>query len=64
MRPQAPCKNCEKREFGCHDRCDEYKVFKEDSRIYNLQLAKIHDANVYFEKKAKDNANKSRLKRK
>ena len=24
----APCKDCTKRELGCHDRCDDYKLFK------------------------------------
>lgn len=64
MKPSAPCKNCEKREFGCHDRCADYQTFKKDCLNYNLQLAKAHDANVYFDKKAKENANRSRLKKK
>ena len=64
MRPKAPCKDCENREFGCHDKCDKYKAFKEEHLQYNLQIAKIKDANVYFDIRAKDNANKNRLKRK
>lgn len=25
----SPCKGCEKRELGCHDRCEEYLKYKE-----------------------------------
>lgn len=49
MRPQAPCKDCEKRELGCHGKCAEYLEFKEQQHIFDLQMAKIRDCNVYFD---------------
>lgn len=38
---KAPCKDCKKRELGCHSKCEKYLAFKkemakekEDKRIY------------------------------
>lgn len=28
----APCKDCAKRELGCHSRCDKYKEYEEERR--------------------------------
>lgn len=64
MIPTAPCKDCEFRHFGCHDSCAAYKRFKEEKLQYNLQIAKIKNSNVYFEKKAKENANNKRKHKK
>lgn len=64
MVPAAPCKDCEKREFGCHDRCPEYQQFKKEKLQYNLQVAKIKNSNVYFETKAKENASNKRKHKK
>ena len=64
MIPTAPCKDCEYRQPACHDRCAAYKRFKEEKKLYNLQLSKIKGENVYFQKKAKENANRNRLKKK
>ena len=63
MVPTAPCKDCEYRQPACHDKCAAYKRFKEEKLQYNLQIAKIKDSNVYFEKKAKENARENRLKK-
>lgn len=64
MVPTAPCKDCKEREFGCHDRYSKYQEFKRAKLLYNLQLAKIHDETVYFEKKAKENADNKRKHKK
>ena len=26
----APCKGCQDRQLACHDRCDKYKIYKEE----------------------------------
>ena len=49
MRPQAPCKDCEKRELGCHGKCAEYQAFREEQHLFDLQMAKIRECNVYFD---------------
>jgi hypothetical protein len=29
VKPDAPCKGCEKRHEACHDSCEEFKAYKE-----------------------------------
>lgn len=29
------CKDCIKRDFGCHDKCDDYKEYKKDLELKN-----------------------------
>ena len=55
MKPTAPCKDCKPptRYLGCHDRCEIYQQFVKDKYEYNLRLAEIKGANVYFEEKAR-----------
>lgn len=34
---EAPCKNCDQRKLGCHDRCEkyqEYNKYREEVRKY------------------------------
>ena len=26
----SPCKGCERRELGCHGKCEDYKAYRED----------------------------------
>lgn len=66
MKPVPPCKECERCKQGCgayHDVCPEYQAFKREKFMYNLQLAKIKDKDVYFHEKAKENARKSKSKK-
>lgn len=62
-KPVPPCKDCEERQLGCHDICPKYQAFKREKFMYNLQLAKIKDKDVYFHEKAKENARKSKSKK-
>ena len=39
MKPQAPCKDCYKRYFGCHSECADYIE-------YNNKQQKIRDERV------------------
>lgn len=48
-RPEAPCKNCSDRDFGCHERCETYQKFKKERFNYNLQVAKSKGYNVFFQ---------------
>lgn len=29
MIKQTPCKNCDRRQVGCHSKCDNYRLFRE-----------------------------------
>lgn len=36
-----PCKNCEQRALGCHDKCKKYKAYKlklEKEKAYNAHF--------------------------
>lgn len=37
------CKDCTKREFGCHDRCDDYKEYKKDLELKRKYNKKCND---------------------
>ena len=58
MKPTAPCKDCEDRHSGCHSICKAYKAYKEEAEKYKQTLSKIYSANVYFDKRAAQNASK------
>lgn len=64
MKPKATCKGCEKREVGCHDRCEEYQNFKREMREWQFNLDKIRNDKAYFDDKASKNVGKYRNKRK
>lgn len=40
MKPMSPCKDCEKREVGCHSKCAKYMKFFHDSELFRN---KIHE---------------------
>lgn len=42
----APCKGCDKRYPGCHDRCPGYLSFKEEQNQINARRAKSNE--VYY----------------
>ena len=42
----SPCKDCEKRELGCHSRCEAYRLYNEENerkRNERLIQSKISD---------------------
>lgn len=43
MKPQAPCKDCEKRKLLCHSVCPEYKTFKDEVEKFNEVKRKESD---------------------
>lgn len=43
-----PCKDCTKREIGCHDRCDDYKAFKDEMNRIKDNIHKAHEHDKYF----------------
>ena len=38
---EAPCRKCEKRELGCHDRCKEYEKFSNYRRSIREEQKKV-----------------------
>ena len=42
----APCKGCQERNPGCHDRCGAYEKYRETVARKNENL-KAHEWNVY-----------------
>jgi len=40
MRINSPCKGCQDRYLGCHDRCDSFKDFKDKTEIQNELIHK------------------------
>lgn len=45
-----PCKDCEKRELGCHSNCTEYKQAKNENERLNKK--KREEAHLYEYSKA------------
>ena len=41
---RAPCKNCERREVGCHARCGDYKAYRAAIDSYNERRKTVKDA--------------------
>ena len=39
---QCNCKDCKKREIGCHGKCEEYKRFYKERRDINEKRRKIN----------------------
>lgn len=63
MQPVAPCKDCQERESGCHDRCEKYQAFKAERRELNLKMHELSSYNAYVtDRKAKirDSINKNK----
>lgn len=40
MRKTAPCKGCEYRTQGCHDKCEPYQDFRRTRELINTNKAK------------------------
>lgn len=61
----APCKDCEERELGCHDRCEKYQTFREARKEFNRKVAEFNKYDDYvFGRKARIRDNLEKLKRK
>ena len=39
---KAPCKDCEKRELGCHGRCEEYAEYKKQNEKAKSEYPEIY----------------------
>ena len=48
VKPNSPCKACEKRSAGCHATCDEYGAYKADLSAWRCAIidAKAKEADV------------------
>jgi hypothetical protein len=54
MQPVAPCKDCQEREPGCHDRCEKYQEFRKTRREFNQKMGELGIYNTYVaDRKAK-----------
>ena len=55
---KTPCKDCEKREVGCHSSCFDWKAYrlKKDEEYQRTLQARIEEGNYYgyqFDRKKK-----------
>jgi hypothetical protein len=64
MAPKAPCKGCEDREIGCHDRCEKYQEYRQQNIEHNVMVANARRVDSYFNAKAKENADRGRRNKK
>lgn len=46
-----PCKDCKKRELGCHSKCQEYIAAVEEQRKISKDRLKAFDVNDYVFKR-------------
>lgn len=37
--PLAPCEKCERRQVGCHSKCQEFAKFQQDMKIFNERIS-------------------------
>ena len=50
IRPKSPCIKCDKREAGCHGRCEKYKAYKTEHNEYaGVVRRKIEESQVAIE---------------
>lgn len=56
----APCKDCEKRELGCHSKCEKYKEYrKQHDALSELKRSK-EDFENWFAKRTERIAKKQK----
>lgn len=48
---KSPCKDCQRREAGCHGRCEAYKEFEDAKRVEYAQRAERCVIDTYSERK-------------
>ena len=53
MRPKGTCKDCTRREIGCHAFCEDYKAFKEE--MEKIQAARDKENEYYILKRDMSN---------
>lgn len=61
MGVKAPCKKCDKREFGCHTKCDTYISFKKERQKElkkEREFKNLMTPNSYFGGMSKRDARK------
>ena len=52
MRPKSPCKDCEKRNEGCHSRCPDYLDFRSEVEKIKETREEIRPIKAYFSRKS------------
>lgn len=46
--PLSPCKNCEKRQVGCHSKCEDFIKFRRALGSYKKAIRdSLHKKNIY-----------------
>lgn len=60
LKPVAPCKDCERREVGCHAECPEYQAFRKALDKWNRDAREEEERGVDADKMLIENT----LKRK
>lgn len=51
MGKNAPCRDCEMREVGCHSRCKVYRQYREEQMEYmRKRYKKLHEAEAEIER--------------
>lgn len=43
IKPDSPCRDCERRVVGCHSTCEEFKAFEIENETYKELLRKGKD---------------------
>ena len=46
---RAPCKDCERRELGCHDRCDDYQTYKRWAQRKNAKMRDQTRSDAFYD---------------
>lgn len=44
----VPCKDCNKRQVGCHSSCEDYKTYKTENNKRNEKIKRERDADLFF----------------
>ena len=55
-----PCKNCDRREVGCHGRCELYREFTERHKSEKSQKLQENNVTSYFIESARRGIKKAR----
>ena len=64
MQPVAPCKDCQEREPGCHDRCEKYQEFQKKNAAERDRRYRENEVDRYIGEKYDKAARKARGRRK
>ncbi len=44
MKPESPCRDCEKRQLSCHSTCEDYIAFDKAKKAYNEKVSKAKES--------------------